>query len=182
MDFDQQLDRHRPYLEIIARIKFDRRLQGRLGASDIVQETMREAHEQQENFRGDNSAQLAGWLRRILHNNMIDAARRHGRGKRAVNMERSVEAMNRSSLRIEAVLAGDQTSPSECLLRHEQLLTMAQALEQLPSDQADAVRMKHLEGLSLKEIAEAMDRSTSAVAGLLHRGLKRLRELMEHAE
>ena len=182
MDFDEQLDRHRAYLEMLANMNFDRRLQGRLGASDVVQETLQEAYLQRGNFRGDNTAQLAGWLRQILRNNMIDAARRHLRGKRAVNMERSVEAMNRSSLRMDAVLSGDQTSPSECLMRHEQLLTMARALEELPEDQAQAVRMKHLQGLSLKEIGEAMDRSTPAVAGLLHRGLKRLRELMERQD
>jgi len=179
MEFDQQLDRHRSYLQMLANMHFDRRLQGRLGVSDIVQETLQEAHQQRENFRGDNTAQLAGWLRQMLRNNMIDAARRHLRGKRAVNMERSIAAMNRSSLRLDAVLAGDQSSPSECLMRHEQLLTMAEALDELPPDQAEAVRLKHLEGLSLKEIGEAMNRSTPAVAGLLHRGLKNLREMME---
>ena len=179
MDFDQQLNRHRAYLEMLANMNFDRRLQGRLGASDVVQETLQEAHAQREAFNGDNTAQMAGWLRQILRNNMIDAARRHLRGKRAVNLERSVEALNRSSLRMDAVLQGDQTSPSECVMRHEQLVTMAAALEKLPDDQATAVRKKHLEGLTLKEIAESMDRSPPAVAGLLHRGLKRLRELME---
>ena len=181
MDFDQQLDRHRAYLEMLANMNFDRRLQGRLGASDIVQETLQEAHQQRENFRGDNTAQLAGWLRQMLRNNMIDAARRHLRGKRAVNMERSIAVMNRSSLRMDAVLAGDQTSPSECLVRHERLLSMAAALDRLPPDQAEAVRLKHLEGYSLKEVGETMQRSTPAVAGLLHRGLKNLREMMEKA-
>lgn len=179
MDFDEQLKRHRPYLEMLANMNFDRRLQGRLGASDVVQETLQEAHQQRENFRGDNTAQLAGWLRQMLRNNLIDAARRHLRGKRAVNMERSVAAMNRSSLRMDAVLADDQTSPSEQLMRHEQLLEMAAALDQLPPDQAQAVRLKHLAGLSLKEIAEEMNRSTPAIAGLLHRGLKNLRELLQ---
>ena len=183
MDFDQQLDRHRAYLEMIANMHFNRRLQGRLGVSDIVQETLQEAHLQRENFRGDNTAQLAGWLRQMLRNNLIDAVRCHLRGKRAVNLECSIAAMNRSSLRMEEVLpAGDQTSPSECLVRHEQLLAMASALEQLPDDQQEAVRLKHLEGLSLKEIAEKMERSTSAVAGLLHRGLKKLREIMERQD
>ena len=182
MDFDKQLDRHRAYLEMWAKMNFDRRFERRFDASDIVQETLKEAHLQRDKFRGDNSAQLAGWLRQILNNNMIDAARREGRGKRDMNLERSVEAMNRSSLRMEAVLKGDQTSPSECVMRHEQLVTMARALEKIPSDQAEAVRMKHLQGLSLKEIATAMERSTEAVAGLLHRGLKRLREIMDKQE
>ncbi len=178
MDFDTQLDRHRPYLEMLANMNFDRRLQGRLGVSDVVQETLQEAHQQRENFRGDNSAQLAGWLRQMLRNNMIDAARRHLRGKRAVNRERSIAATQRSSLRLDAILAGDDTSPSDCLMRHEQLLEVATAMNKLPPDQAEAIRLKHLEGLSLKEIGEAMNRSTPAVAGLLHRGLKGLREMM----
>lgn len=181
MDFDEQLDRHRAYLLMLAQMQFDRRLRGRLDPSDVVQETLQEAHEQRQRFRGDNSAQLAGWLRQMLRNNMIDAARRHLRGKRAVDMERSVEAINRSSIRLDAVLADSQTSPSENVARHEMLVNMAVALEKLPPDQAQAVRLKHLLGWSLKEIADRMDRSTPAVAGLLHRGLKNLRAQMEEA-
>lgn len=179
MEFEQQLDRHRSYLVMLATMQFDRRLRGRLDPSDVVQQTLQEAHQQRDNFRGDNSAQLAGWLRQMLRNNMIDAARRHLRGKRAVDRERSVEAMHGSSLRLDAVLAADQSTPSEQAQRHESLLQMAAALETLPPDQAEAVRLKHLHGWSLKEIAEHMDRSTPAVAGLLHRGLKNLRETME---
>ena len=179
MDFDEQLDRHRAYLVMLANMNFDRRLRGRLDPSDVVQETLQEAHQQRDNFRGDNSAQMAGWLRQMLRNNMIDAARRHCRGKRAVDRERSVQAINRSSLRIDAVLAADETSPSQHMMRHEKLLSMAAALENLPPDQAEAVRLKHLLGWSLKEICEQMDRSQPAVAGLLHRGMKNLREQME---
>ena len=72
MDFDEKLNAHRPYLVMLAQMQFDRRLRARLDPSDIVQETLQEAHQQRELFRGDNSAQLAGWLRQMLRNNLID--------------------------------------------------------------------------------------------------------------
>lgn len=181
-EFDRALDRHRNYLVMLANMQFDRRLRGRLDASDVVQETLQEAHLHREQFRGDNSVQLAAWLRQILRNNLFDAAKRHLRGKRAVDMEQSIGAMHRSSVRLEAVLAADQTSPSECAMRHEELIELASALEQLPPDQAEAVRLKHLLGWSLQEIADHMEKTTPAVAGLLHRGLKKLREIMERRE
>ena len=150
MEFEQQLQRHRSYLVMLANMQFDRRLRGRLDPSDVVQETLQEADVQRDNFRGDNTAQLAGWLRQMLRNNMIDAARRHLRGKRAVDMEQSVQAMHRSSLRLDAVLAADDTSPSENAIRHEKLLQMADALEQHPPDEEEAGALKHLHGWSLK--------------------------------
>jgi len=62
--------------------------------------------------------------------------------------------------------------------RTRELLTLAQALAQLPEDQRLAVEMKHLEGATVAEIAAVMERTDTAVGGLLRRGLARLRELM----
>jgi RNA polymerase sigma-70 factor (ECF subfamily) len=182
MDLNAQLQRQRPFLLLEAKRTFNRRLEGRFDPSDVVQETLQEAYQERERFRGANSVQFAAWLLQMLRNNMIDAVRRNMRGKRAVDMEKHLGAVNRSSIGMDAILAASQTSPSENAARHEVLQEMATALEQLPPDQAEAVQLKHLHGWSLKEIAEHMERSTPAVAGLLHRGLQRLRELMEEQD
>jgi RNA polymerase sigma-70 factor (ECF subfamily) len=59
--------------------------------------------------------------------------------------------------------------------RLETLLEIASALEQLPETQREAVRMRYIEGLPLAEISQRLDRTTTAVAGLLKRGLENLR-------
>ena len=50
-------------------------------------------------------------------------------------------------------------------------------LGKLPQDQREALRLRYLEGKTLLEIAERLDRSEMAVAGLLKRGLRSLRDL-----
>ena len=85
--------------------------------------------------------------------------------------QRSLEAsLEQSSRRLEAILAADQTSPSQRVIRHEQLIRLADALGQLPDDQRQAVEMRHLQGLATAEIAERMKRSVAAIGGLLQRG------------
>ena len=73
-------------------------------------------------------------------------------------------------------LAADQTSPSGRVERQERLLRLADALAALPGDQRRAIELKHLQGLALIEVARRMGRTVSAVAGLLQRGLRALRE------
>ena len=84
-----------------------------------------------------------------------------------------------SSVRLERFLASDQTSPSQRVVRGEQAERLATALASLPEDQRTAVVLKHFHDQSLAQIAEQLDRSTLAVAGLLKRGLKKLRQVMD---
>ena len=74
---------------------------------------------------------------------------------------------------------GITNSPSRDLRRQEEALRLAAALETLPEDQRRAVELRHLDGYSLAEAATLMERSAPAFAGLLHRGLARLRELLK---
>jgi RNA polymerase sigma-70 factor (ECF subfamily) len=52
---------------------------------------------------------------------------------------------------------------------------LAEAIESLPEDQREAIRLRHLEGWTLEQLAVRFGRSESAVAGLLKRGLRGLR-------
>jgi RNA polymerase sigma-70 factor (ECF subfamily) len=111
---------------------------------------------------------------------LANVARDLGRDKRDVGRERSLEAaLEESSARLEGWLAAEQSSPSESVERHERLLRLAEALAQLPKDQREAVTLHHLQGWSLAELAKHLGRSEAAVAGLLHRGFKKLRELLQ---
>ena len=84
------LDPFRSYLLLLARIRLGRNLQGKLDPSDIVQQTMIEAHQALESFRGDSPASRAAWLRQILARNIANAIRDLTREKRDVTRERSL--------------------------------------------------------------------------------------------
>jgi RNA polymerase sigma-70 factor (ECF subfamily) len=172
---DLGLERFREYLLLLARTELGGRLRGKLDASDLVQQTLLEAHRKRGQFRGGGDAELAGWLRRMLAYGIADAARGFARAKRNVAHEQAIED---ASSRLEAMLAADQSSPSERADRGEQLLRLAAALAGLPDDQRRAVEMRHLQGQPVAAIAAELGRSETAGGGLLRRGMMRLRELL----
>jgi RNA polymerase sigma-70 factor (ECF subfamily) len=174
------LERFRAYLRLLARLHLDPRLQGKLDPSDVVQQTLLQAHQALEQFRGTRDAERAAWLRQILARNLAMAVRDFARAKRDLARERSLEAaLAESSSRLGAWLAAEQSSPSEKAERNEQALRLAEALEQLPEAQREALVLQHWQGWSLAQIGEHLGRSPEAVAGLLKRGLKQLRCLLQ---
>jgi RNA polymerase sigma-70 factor (ECF subfamily) len=177
---DQWPERFRSYLRLLARMQLDERLRSKLDPSDIVQQTLLQAHRAMGEFRGQSDAEMAAWLRQILARNLSHAVRDFGRDKRNVNRERSQQAaVDASSARLEAWLAAEQSSPSQQALRNEQVLELCDALEQLPDAQREAVQLHYWQGCTLAEIAARLDRTPTAAAGLLKRGMRKLRELME---
>jgi RNA polymerase sigma-70 factor (ECF subfamily) len=177
---DWALEAYRDYLRLLARLQLPPLLRGQVDPSDVVQETLLRAHQHVGQFRGSSEAELAGWLRRILLNHLAEALRKLGAARRNGRPERSLElALEQSSVRLEAWLESDHSSPSERASRHEEMLRLAEALERLPPTQRTAVELKHLQGCSVEAVASEMGLSKAAVGGLLRRGMKALRERME---
>ncbi len=173
----RDLDEHRDYLRLLARYGLDPRLQAKLDPSDVVQQTLLEAHRDRAAFRGGSREELRAWLRQILARNLANALRDFRRGKRDLAREQAlVEA---SSARVEAWLAADGESPSAGLHRQEEAARLAAALEALPEGQREVVMLRHLHGWSLHDIARRLGRSPTAVAGLIHRGLRALRSRLD---
>jgi RNA polymerase sigma-70 factor (ECF subfamily) len=170
-----QFERFRTYLRLKARLDVDPRLQAKFDLSGVVQQTLLEAHQGLPQFRGVGEDALLNWLQQILARNVIDGIRRLRRAKHDAMLECSLEDL---SSRFGSVLAQDLSTPSKCASRNEELLQLAAAVDELPPDQQTAVVMHHLQGVSLTDLAAQMGRSKSAVAGLLHRGVMRLRELL----
>jgi RNA polymerase sigma-70 factor (ECF subfamily) len=162
---------------MLARLQLVPLLQGKVDPSDAVQQTLLQAHQKQEQFRGQGETEQAAWLRRILANVLAEAVRHYTRQQRDVALEQSLEAsLEESSHRLEVWLAAEQSGPSQQAVQNEELLALARAMDELPEDQRRAVELRHLQGFSLVQVAAEMGRSKEAVAGLLFRGIKRLRQ------
>lgn len=176
---NKRLESFRPYLSMLARAHLDPRLEHKLDASDLVQQTLMDAHANRDQYRGVGDAQFAVWLKQILKNNLTDKIRQLQCFKRDVRRECALEtAMDRSFAKVDDWLAASQTSPSGRAVKNEQLLRLARALEELPPPQRDAIVLHHLQGMKLAEVADYLAKSESAVGGLLFRGLKKLNEVM----
>jgi RNA polymerase sigma-70 factor, ECF subfamily len=174
-----ELERFRDYLMLLCRLQLGPQ-RGRLEASDLVQQTLLDFWRDQEAFRGSTEEELAAWLRRMLACNLIDAQRALGRGKRDITRERPLaQQLEESCSRLAACLEAVQTSPSGRAVRNEQLLLLAASLQRLPIAQREAIELHHLQEISLAETAAALNRSQASVAGLLRRGLRELRRMLD---
>jgi RNA polymerase sigma-70 factor (ECF subfamily) len=172
----QPLERFRSYLRLLARIRFPAMLQAKIDPSDLIQQTLLNAHRAADQFQGQTLAEQMAWLRRIFANTLANAVRDYTREVRDVRMEQSLQAtLDESSARIEAWLAADHTPPVEVVQRNEQLLFLADHLAELPELQREVLLLRYCEGWSLGAIAEHLGRTRPSIASLLRRGLTELK-------
>ena len=172
------LNRYRPYLRILALRYLDSGVRSRVDPSDVIQQTCLDIHRDIDGFRGAHEAEWIGWVRKILENNVNQVIRRHIQTqKRSIRKEAIVDQSSRAHRIRNAGPVSNESSPSQRVMRGEQAVRLAMLLGKLPQDQREALRLRYLEGKTLLEIAERLDRSEMAVAGLLKRGLRSLRDL-----
>lgn len=167
------LDSFRRYLMALTLHYLDPRLATRLDASDVVQQTCVTALASFEQFRGAHQGEFAQWLKVVHEHVMQNLAREHVR-----TQKRSVKRELRVSDSWWGAWGGksDRSSPSQKLMNVEMAVRIAIALEALPEDQREAVRLRYFENSSLEKMADAMNRSKPAVAALLKRGMIALRK------
>ena len=177
----QLLAIYRNYLHLLARIEIGGRLQTKIDASDLVQDTMLEAHKNFPNFRGVTETEFTAWLRQIMAGILCGLLRKYfGTQKRDIRLERTLrENFDNSSLMLGRGFLDLHSSPSQQATRREQAVLLADALENMPKDYREAVVLRHIEGLTFPEIARRMERTQDSVEKLWVRGLARLRKEME---
>jgi RNA polymerase sigma-70 factor (ECF subfamily) len=151
--------RHRGRLLAFVASRMAPGLRAAVTAEDIVQETHLESARKIHEFEDRGPASFYRWLVTIARFKVNEAAR----GRRA--KKRALEAP------LEHDPVGKETSPSGYALKAERAALLGSALAELPADQADAVRMRYFEGLTIAECAERLERSPAAVKGLVSRGL-----------
>jgi RNA polymerase sigma-70 factor, ECF subfamily len=184
------LQQYRNYLLVLATTQIENRLQPRVSPSDVVQETMLRAHKNFAQFRGTSEAELLGWLRQILVNNLarfveqhVLAARRDVR--REVSIERLGAALEQSTVQLAALLPADGKSPSMAVQQREEAVLLADRLAQLPKSYREVLVLRNLQGLPFEEVAQRIDRSVGATRMLWLRAIERLRAVYakdEHLE
>jgi len=180
----QLLEGYRNYLGLLARVEIDRELQGKADPSDLVQETFLAAHRGFDGFRGSTQAELVAWLRRMLASNLINLVRRFRTARcRDVRLEQHLmRDVDRSSQVLERGLVARESSPSQRVVRREQAVLLADAMQRLPSDYREVIMLRNLEGLSFADVAHRMDRSLDSVKKLWIRALARLRDSLGESD
>ncbi len=167
----------RNYLALAARLQISRRLQGKVEAADVVQETLLKAHQNFAQFRGHTEAELAAWLRAILSASVANLAR-HYFGTLGRDARRELplaDDLDGSSRARDGGLLAKTSSPSQRAASREEAVLLADALRRLPEDYAEVIVLRHLEGLPFAEVARRMGRSVDSVEKLWIRALARLR-------
>ncbi len=181
------LDQYRGYLGLLARHQIGRRLQGKVDASDLVQEAFLEAQRDFVQFRGESETELLAWLRRILATNMANLVQHYqGTKRRDVRLEREMadtldEVSGAFGQGLVANISSPGSSPSHQAARREQAVLLADALEKLPADYREVLVLRHLEELTFPEIARRLHRSLDSVKHLWARGLADLRRTLGEA-
>jgi RNA polymerase sigma-70 factor (ECF subfamily) len=174
------LELYRSYLVILARVQIGRRLQGKMDASDVVQEAFLGAYRDFPRFRGTTENEFLGWLRQVLASVLANLVRHYqGTQRRDVRLERQLALeMEQSSQALDRNLVSGQSSPSQQAMRREQSVLLAEALGRLPEEWRELLILRHLEGLSFPEVAQRLGRTVDSVKKQWPRALASLRRLL----
>src|SRR6516164_6133675 len=140
----QLLELYRKYLTLLARLHIGRRLQGKVDAADVVQDTFLQAHRDFGQFRGTTEEELIGWLRQIPAHSLAMCVRRYfGTQRRDVRLERELAfELDQSSRDLDQGLLANSSSPSNQAARREQAVLLADALGQLTEDYREVIILR----------------------------------------
>jgi RNA polymerase sigma-70 factor (ECF subfamily) len=175
------LERHRVRLQRMIELRMDRRLAARVDPADVVQDTLAEAYRELPDYLRDRSLPFYPWLGQLAWDRLIELHRRHVRAqRRSVTREERWEPPlpDESAMVLAERLVGRASSPSSRLRREETCARVRSALARLAESDREVLLLRHLEQLSLAEIAAVLGLS-EATAGKRHlRALERLRGLL----
>ena len=173
------LEFYRHYLRLMVGLKVDGPLQGKVSASDVIQEAFLAVHRQIQNFRGQSETQWLSWLRQILASQIAMQYRRYLTQGRDVGLEHRIEAdLTRSSQNLSLSIVGREASPSEHMVREEQGVLLARALHLLSREYREVIVLRHLRGMQFSEVAAHMGRTIDSVKSIWTRALRKLREFL----
>ena len=172
------LTKYRNYLLLIANQDLDENLRAKLGASDVVQESMMLAQQNFQNFRGETEREFIAWLKAILVNDMHNNRRQYSTRKRDAGLELNLQEQSS----VKRGLVDNNLTPSSDALRKERAKILASALRSLNDDHRLVIQLRNFEQLDFSEIGNRMDRSADAARKLWARAIEALQsQLSTHS-
>jgi RNA polymerase sigma-70 factor (ECF subfamily) len=176
------LEQHRQRLRRMVALRLDQRLQGRLDASDVLQEAFLDASARLPEYVSQPAMPFFLWLRFLTGQKLLELHRQHlGTQMRDVGREVSLyrgALPQASSAALAAQLVGHDTRPSEAAIRAERKLRLQEALNSLDPLDREVLALRHFEQLSNTEAAQVLGLQTSAASKRYLRALKRLKEIL----
>ena len=176
-------DGHRPRLRRMIRLRLDRRLSGRVDASDVLQEAYLDVRKRIAEYARDPAAMpFPLWLRLIAGQRLTDVHRYHlGAQMRDAGMEVSLHRgpfPQADSISLAAQLLGQMTTASQAAIRVEHRLIVQEALNGMDPIDREVLALRHFEHLSNDETALVLGLRKSAASNRYIRALKRLKEIL----
>jgi RNA polymerase sigma-70 factor (ECF subfamily) len=174
--------RHRDRLRRMVEMRLDTRLQGRLDASDVIQEAYAEVAQRFDEYLRDPRLPLFLWLRLVVGERLLKLHRTHlGTQMRDAGREVSLfrgALPAASSAALAAQLLGKHTSPTEAVVRAERILRLQEALNTLDPVDREILSLRHFEELTAAEAARVLGIEEAAAAKRYFRALKRLKDVL----
>jgi RNA polymerase sigma-70 factor (ECF subfamily) len=169
----------RGYLLMVAHQHLDPDLQAKGGASDLVQQTFLAAEQHFDQFRGTTEAELLGWLRQALLNNLAEFQRHYRQTAKARAALEVPLGGDTSSADPAGRLPDAGPSPSQEAMAREEAEAVQRALERLPDEYRQVILLRHQEELPFEDIGRLMGRSANAAEKLWARAVRRMRQELE---
>jgi len=158
------ITKSRDYLLLIANADLEVDLHRKVGASDVVQETLIKARNELDAFRGESWAEFVGWLRVILKNDIRQVRRSFsGTAKRELNREQSLTPSQDA--------ASFDKTPSVQMMADEQTMALNAAMQELPKRYYEVIRMRNWEQMKFDDIGDKLDCSGEAARKLWSRAI-----------
>jgi len=174
--------RHRDRLRRMVELRMDARLQGRVDASDVLQDAFLDAATYLDTYLRGTDLPPFLWLRCVVSQRLSRYHRRHlGTKMRDADHEVSLyrdPLPQASSAALASMLLGRLTSPSRAALRAERVLQVQEALNELDPLDREVVALRSFEQLSRAETAQVLGISEGAAAQRYIRALKRLKAIL----
>ena len=172
------LEVFRPYLLTIANQDLPKQLWSKCGGSDLVQDTLLEAHRGFAGFDGCRPEELCAWLGGILRHNLKDWVRRFKcSGRRSIKREQSFHP-SAAGQSLAAVLIDPEPTPGTSAVDREEAVAIDAALERLANDEQSAIILRNRDHLSWEVIGRRMNRSPDAARMVWKRAIVRLQQIL----
>jgi RNA polymerase sigma-70 factor (ECF subfamily) len=176
------LGRHRDRLRRMVALRLDRRLQGRVDPSDIIQEACVDAARRLPEFHQNPTIPFFLWLRLLTGQRLVDEHRKHlGAAARDAGREISLyrgALPETSSAALAAHLLGRASTPSQAAIRAEQKIRLQEALNILEPIDREVLLLRHFEELSNGEAAAVLGLDKSAASKRYARALIRIKDVL----